>query len=67
MYCNDCGKKIEYGSDEACIYEDDIYCSDACMLVHVNYGVPDYSTFTKEEFDSCSCWNGTDDNILENK
>ena len=44
-----------------------MYCSDACMLVHVNYGVPDYSTFTKEEFDSCSCWNGTDDNILENK
>lgn len=37
----------------------------ACMLAHVDYGVPDYSTFTKEEFDSCSCWNGTDDNTLE--
>lgn len=56
MKCNHCGKKIEYGSDEACVYEDEIYCCDGCMLAHVDYGLPDYSDFTKEEFDSYDYW-----------
>jgi hypothetical protein len=59
MLCNNCGKKIEYGSDEACVYDDEIYCCDGCMLSHLDYELPDYSDFTKEEFDSCDYWYGT--------
>ena len=48
MKCHNwrCNKDIEYGSDEACVYDGEIYCSDGCMLQYVEYGVPDYSSYS---------------------
>lgn len=51
MLCKACGKKIPYGSDEACIYGDDIFCSYECMYPFVDFYVPDYSGYTEEEWE----------------
>ncbi len=58
MKCHNwrCNKDIEYGSEEACIYEGEIYCSDCCMLPYVEYGVPDYSSYSPDEWDEIDSW-----------
>lgn len=67
MFCRNCGKKIKYGSEEACIYEDEIFCSDSCMLLYVDYGVPDYESFSKQEFDSRLSWTCDDNSNSKEK
>lgn len=63
MRCHNrrCNKDIEYGSDEACIYEDEIYCSDSCMLPYVEYGVPNYMSYSEDEWDEADSWSDAKD------
>ena len=63
MKCHNCrcNKDIEYGSEEACIYEGEIYCSEGCMLPYVEYGVPDYSSYSSDEWNETDSWCDAED------
>ena len=57
MRCKHCGKKLEYDTNaEYVVYNNDIYCSDVCMLFDVDFGIPNIELYGEDDFNKSVIW-----------
>ena len=57
MRCKHCGKKLKYDPNaEYVVYNNDIYCSDTCMLFDVDFCIPKIEVYGEDDFNKNDVW-----------
>lgn len=57
MYCKHCGKKLKYDPNaEYVVYNNDIYCSETCMLFDVDFCIPKIEVYGEDAFNENDVW-----------